>query len=103
MVWNYHDEDKQAAAEEITINVNGLPATTITLTEYRIDNEHSNSYELWKKMGSPQNPTTEQIALLEKSGQLQMISKPAKMKAKDKMKLVIHLPRQGVSLLKVSW
>ncbi len=103
MVWNYHDEDKQAAAEEITINVNGLPATTITLTEYRIDNEHSNSYELWKKMGSPQNPTTEQIALLEKSGQLQMISKPAKMKAKDKMKIVIHLPRQGVSLLKVSW
>ena len=103
MVWNYHDEDKQAAAEEITINVNGLPATTITLTEYRIDNEHSNSYELWKKMGSPQNPTTEQIALLERSGQLQIISKPAKMKAKDKMDLVIHLPRQGVSLLKVSW
>ena len=78
MVWNYHDEDKQAAAEEITVNINGLPATTVTLTEYRIDNEHSNSYEVWKKMGSPQNPTAEQIAILEKAGQLQMMNKPVK-------------------------
>jgi xylan 1,4-beta-xylosidase len=103
MVWNYHDEDKQAAAEEIAINVDGLTASTITLTEYRIDSEHSNSYAVWKKMGSPQTPTTEQVALLEKAGQLQMISKPEKMKVKDKMKIVIHLPRQGVSLLKLSW
>jgi xylan 1,4-beta-xylosidase len=103
MVWNYHDEDKQAAAEEIIIDVDGLPATTVTLTEYRIDNAHSNSYEVWKKMGSPQNPTTEQIALLEKAGQLQMMNKPKKMKVKDKMKVGIHLPRQGVSLLKLSW
>src|SRR5204863_4301251 len=56
MVWSYHDEDKPAPAEQITINVEGLPQKTVTLTEYRIDNEHSNSYQLWKKMGSPQNP-----------------------------------------------
>lgn len=103
MVWNYHDEDKQAPPEEITINVDGLPVTTVTLTEYRIDNEHSNSYEVWKKMGSPQNPTIEQIALLEKSGQLQMMNEPGKLKVKDKMKIGIHLPRQGVSLLKLTW
>jgi len=103
MVWNYHDEDKQAAAEEIVVNVDGVPAATVTLTEYRIDNEHSNSYELWKKMGSPQNPTTEQVTALEKSGQLQMVNQPTKMKVKDKMKIVIQLPRQGVSLLRLSW
>jgi len=103
MIWNYHDEDKQAAAEEIAVNVDGLPAATVTLTEYRIDNEHSNSYEVWKKMGSPQNPTAEQIALLEKAGQLQVLNEPKKMKVKDKMKIMIQLPRQGVSLLKLSW
>jgi hypothetical protein len=26
MVWNYHDEDKQEAAEEINIVLDGLPA-----------------------------------------------------------------------------
>ncbi len=103
MVWNYHDEDKQEAAEEINIAIDGLNFKTITVTEYRIDNEHSNSYEVWKKMGSPQNPTAEQITVLEKAGQLQMISKPVKMKANSTMTLKIQLPRQGVSLLKLDW
>jgi xylan 1,4-beta-xylosidase len=103
MVWNYHDEDKQEAAEEINMTIDGLIAKAITVTEYRIDNEHSNSYEVWKKMGSPQNPTTEQIKLLEQAGQLQVMKKPEKIKANEKMTLKIQLPRQGVSLLKLDW
>jgi xylan 1,4-beta-xylosidase len=103
MVWNYHDEDKQEAAEKINITIEGLTAAAITVTEYRIDNEHSNSYEVWKKMGSPQNPTAEQITALEKAGQLQMINKPMKMKANKKIILKIQLPRQAVSLLKLDW
>jgi len=103
MVWNYHDEDKLEATEEINITAEGLPAKTITLTEYRIDNDHSNSYEVWKKMGSPQNPTAEQIKTLEQAGQLQMMNKPKKINVKNKMIVKIQLPRQGVSLLKLEW
>ena len=103
MLWNYHDEDKQDAGEEIKIELNGLPVASATITEYRIDNEHSNSYEVWKKMGSPQSPTTEQIAALEKAGQLEMMNKPAKMKLNNKTNLTIKLPRQGVSLIKLDW
>jgi xylan 1,4-beta-xylosidase len=103
MVWNYHDEDRYEAAEEINIVLEGLSAKIITVTEYRIDYEHSNSYEAWKKMGSPQKPTTEQIKLLEQVGQLQMMKKPEKTKANKKMTLKIQLPRQGVSLLKLDW
>ena len=103
MVWNYHDEDKQEAAEEINIILDGLSTKTITVTEYRIDNEHSNSYEVWKKMGSPQKPTIDQVAKLEKAGQLQMLNQPAKMKVNKSMSLKIHLSRQGVSLLKLDW
>ena len=103
MLWNYHDEDKQDAGEEIKIELKGLSAKSATMTEYRIDNQHSNSYEVWKKMGSPQNPTAEQIATLEKAGQLEMINKPAKLKLSDKTNLAIRLPRQGVSLIKLEW
>ena len=103
LLWNYHDEDKQDTGEEIKIELNGLPVASATMTEYRIDSEHSNSYEAWKKMGSPQNPTAEQIATLEKAGQLQMMNKPTKMKLSDKMNLTIKLPRQGVSLIKLDW
>ncbi len=74
------------------------------LTHYRIDNEHSNSYEIWKKMGSPQNPTHTQIAELEKAGSLQTIGKPEKRRVKAGCVIVdIVLPRQGVSLLKMDW
>jgi xylan 1,4-beta-xylosidase len=104
MVWNYHDEDKQASAEPVEVTINGLPAASVSLTEYRIDNEHSNSYEVWKGMGSPQNPTKEQIATLEKAGQLKTMGKSSKLKVtKGKAIVTIQLPRQGVSLLKMDW
>jgi xylan 1,4-beta-xylosidase len=104
MLWNYHDEDKQAPGEAIQVNMDGLPASTVTVTEYRIDSEHSNSYEAWKKMGSPQNPTASQIAGLEKAGQLQAMGKPIALKViKGKTTVSVSLPRQAVSLLLFNW
>lgn len=104
MVWNYHDEDIQGAAEPITVNITGIPAGLVTLTEFRIDDKHSNSYEVWKQMGSPKSPTKKQIAQLEKAGQLQTLGKPQKQAVKNGMLRVnISLPRQGISLLKVDW
>ena len=103
MIWNYHDEDLQDAGEEISILINGLKTKQATLTEYRIDSDHSNSYEVWKKLGSPQNPTKEQIAELEKAGQLQIIDTSKKITIAGKTEIKILLPRQGVSLLKIDW
>ena len=31
------------------------------------------------------------------------MNEPVNLKVKDKMKIDIHLPRQGVSLLKLTW
>lgn len=105
MIWNYHDDDKQGPAEPVTVKIAHVPAKTIMLTHYRIDSEHSNSYEAWKKMGSPQNPTAEQIATLEKAGQLETMGKPEKLNTKADQSLTINIsiPRQGVSLLKMDW
>ncbi len=104
MVWNYHDEDIQAAAEPVEVSFNGIPAKKVKMTHYRIDNEHSNSYEVWKKMGSPQNPSALQIAALEKAGKLETIGKIQKLKSTDGNLVVsIGLPRQGVSLLQLQW
>ena len=104
MIWNYHDEDQQSPAENIDVTVIDLPAKKIKLTQYRIDNEHSNSYELWKKMGSPQDPTSAQIKELQNSGALQTTGEAETITTADK-KTILHisLPRQGVSLLKLDW
>jgi len=104
MLWNYHDLDKAGAAEPVKVQMNGIPTKKVTVTHYTIDSEHSNSYEVWKKMGSPQNPTAAQIATLEKSGQLATIGKPKKLEVKaGELILDIALQRQAVSLLKLDW
>lgn len=104
MIWNYHDMDIQAPAEPVAVTFTGLKATNVTLTQYLVDNAHSNSYEVWKKMGSPQNPTKEQIATLEKAGMLETVGKPQKRKVTNG-KLIVNtsLARQGVALLKLDW
>jgi xylan 1,4-beta-xylosidase len=104
MLWNYHDDDVKQEKVPVEVKIDGIKATTITLTEYRIDDEHSNSYEVWKKMGSPQNPTKEQVAILDKSGQLKTIGAAKKMKViKGVLNVKLSLSRQAVSLLKLDW
>ena len=104
MLWNYHDDDLSSEAVSTELVLNGLPKDVITFTHFRIDKEHSNTYELWKKMGSPQNPTAEQIAALEREGQLQIMEPQRKLKAtKGKLSLSVSMPRQAVSLIKLSW
>ncbi len=104
MLWNYHDEDKQGDVCRVKVTIKGLPAKKITLAEYRIDNEHSNSYEVWKKMGSPQSPTSAQIKELEKAGMLQAMGNAGNVEVVNGTgQINIGLPRQGVSLLKINW
>jgi xylan 1,4-beta-xylosidase len=105
MVWNYHDDDEKLdEVAHVTVQLQNLPAKNVTLTEYRIDSSHSNSFAVWKKMGSPQAPTAEQISELEKAGQLHTIGQVQKLAARSgKSTVQLSLPRQGVSLLKMDW
>jgi len=104
MVWNYHDEDRQSAAESVAVEIKNIPAKKITVTQYRIDNEHSNSYEAWKKMGSPQQPTAAQITELEKAGQLQIIGTPETIPVNSSNSIIhLSLARQVVLLLLIKW
>jgi xylan 1,4-beta-xylosidase len=104
MVWHYHDDDIDTPAAPVAIEITGLPISQARLHHYRIDKEFSNSYEVWKSMGSPQNPTPEQVETLERAGQLHLLTSPEWVDIKDgKTTVTMQLPRQGVSLLKFIW
>jgi xylan 1,4-beta-xylosidase len=107
LVWNYHDDDLPAPPARVELVVEGLPVAAngrLSLHHYRVDAEHSNSYEAWKKMGSPQKPSPEQYLRLERAGQLQLFGSPEWLSATNgRVTLKFDLPRQGVSLLKLSW
>ncbi len=104
MLWSYHDDDQFAASEKVQVNINGLSGKTITVTRFKIDQEHSNAYTVWKKMGSPQKPTATQISVLQKAGQLQQIGQPQRLIVKNNaISVPSALARQDVELLKITW
>jgi xylan 1,4-beta-xylosidase len=106
MVWNYHDDDVAGPTALIQMKVKGVPASAgrVLMHHYRIDETHSNSYTVWKKMGSPQKPTAEQYAALEAAGQLELLESPSWLRCGGgECKMEISLPRQGVSLVRLQW
>ena len=105
LVWNYHDDDLAATDASVQVQVSGLPADAkkVTLHHYRIDETHSNAWTAWKNMGSPQQPTPEQYKALEAAGQLQELKPPAPIAVSKQMNIDLKLPRQGLSLLQLTW
>jgi xylan 1,4-beta-xylosidase len=106
LIWNYHDDNLAAAASPIDLVVRGLPAKTShgLLEHFRIDTDHSNAFTVWKEMNSPQSPAAEQYERLQRAGQLQLLGSPAWMPIdQGSAHLQFALPRQGLSLVRISW
>ena len=107
MVWNYLDDYLPSApVAPVELTFSGLPpdAKRVLLRHYRIDDDHSNAYTLWKSMGSPQNPSADQYAKLEAAGQLQLLTSPEWVVPQGgKMVVKFEIPRESISLLQVSW
>ena len=102
LLWNYHDDDLVDAGSPVELFIKGLNAKKVLLTHFRIDGDHSNSYEAWKKMGSPQNPTADQIIALEKAGELTLMDAPKSLNIKKgTLRIKMQLPRQAVSLIEI--
>ncbi len=106
MVWNYFDDDAPTAPALVDVNISGLPegAHRVRLTHYRIDDTHSNAWTQWKALGKPETPSPEQYAKLQAAGQLSLLAPASWVKVKSgEAKISITLPRQAISLLRLSW
>ncbi len=106
MVWNYHDVDGAGPAVPTTLTVHGLPGGVrrVLVTHFRIDDVHSNAYTVWKAMGSPQHPTTEQYAQLQAQAGLQLLNSPQWLDVDaGAVRVATSMPRQSISLLQLDW
>lgn len=106
LVWHYHDDDVPGPDAAVDLALNGLPPAlhAATLQHFRIDAAHSNAFETWKGMGSPEQPTPAQYAQLEHSGRLAPLAAPQPVRIDNgTARLQITLPRQAVSLLELEW
>jgi xylan 1,4-beta-xylosidase len=100
LVWNYHDLNKIRPAPAVNILIEEIPFRKALLEHYRVGYNHSNSYEVWKSMGSPRDPTELQYRELEKAGKLQLFAEPEVIPTDDgRMSIPVELGGQEVSLI----
>lgn len=104
MVWNYHDDDIIDAGSPVSLEIGGIPASQVTMRHYRIDQENSNSYAAWKRMGSPASPTPAQVRQLQQASELAQVGGAERLKVRNgKASVHMRLPRQAVSLLTLTY
>ena len=104
MVWNYHDADVPRTETEVVLNIRNIPAEKVMLSHFRIDRDHSNAYEVWKLMGSPQTVDETQFKILERAGQLELLKSPEWIVTnKGEVYISMTLPAQAVSLIKLEY
>lgn len=106
LAWHYHDDDVPGPDAAVELAIEGLPLLQgkAKLQHFRIDADHSNAFVAWQRLGSPPQPTTEQYAQLEKAGQLAELKAPETVSVSNgSLVLRFRLPRQAVSLLRLTW
>lgn len=108
LLWNYHDDDLPAPDSPVRLTVTGISShaaiRNVDTQNFRIDATSSNSYSTWQRLGSPQQPTPTQYRQIESAGHLQAVA-PTRISVSQNRQLEIDLslPRQSVSLLKLTW
>jgi xylan 1,4-beta-xylosidase len=107
LILNYHEDEVAAEDAKVHLKVEHLPVEAgrrVLVEHFRIDDTHSNSYAAWRRMGEPQQPTSEQYKELERTGQLQMDGSPEWVPVEsESVDLSFDQPREGLSLLRISW
>jgi xylan 1,4-beta-xylosidase len=106
LVWHYHDDDVSGPDAKVTLNLDDLPMKdgSARLEQFRVDESHSNAFTEWRRMGCPATLTSVQLQQLEAAGKLASPEiQPALEIKNGSAKVEFTLPRQGVSLLVLSW
>ncbi len=106
LLWNYADDLDAATGAVAHVTIRGVApgAANVLVEQFQIDQDHSNAFTAWKRMGSPQQPTAEQIAELKRAGELELAGSPQWIRpSQGQLRLEVQLPPQSVALLRLSW
>jgi xylan 1,4-beta-xylosidase len=102
LVWRHTDDQYQRDELEtpVEIEVTGLDAAEYTLRHFRIDATHSNAHTVWESLGSPQDPSEDQLAAIRERQGLEELEPARRARPVDgSLSLQVLLPLPAVSLL----
>jgi xylan 1,4-beta-xylosidase len=94
--WNLVEPGVSGSDRTVSFDMKGIAANAHA-SIWRVDAQHGDTMAAWKKMGSPRNPTREQIAELQKASEIG----PAETQAIHKNQLTLTLPPMGLAVIEI--
>ncbi len=105
IITNYqHDRinsDGHSYPVKLNIVTPWKPARKVTLNHWRIDQNHSNAYTVFKEIGSPELPNPLQIDEIKKRMDIELLEMPKQMIIKNLADIEFELPCNAVSLIEI--
>lgn len=96
-------EGDESLERSINLEVKNIPWPKVQIEHYRIDNEHSNAYTVWKGMGSPRDCSDEQLEFLKSKMNLELLEDPyTAMTYNGVFSSWFNLPMPSVSMLVIT-
>ena len=100
MVYNFNQDVKDRESEEADLTIRMPSSESYRLSHFRIDENHSNAYSVWKSMGKPLIPDNDQINQIKSREGLELFEPVSTIKpVGDKIFIPLVLPHHSVSLL----
>ena len=102
LLWRHTDDQYQTSGTDtvVDVRVHHLDAPAVRLRHCRIDAEHSNAYTRWTALGSPQDPTAEELTAITDREGLEEFEPPQSLPTvAGALTVRVALPLPAVSLL----
>jgi xylan 1,4-beta-xylosidase len=94
--WNLVEPEATGPDKTLTFDVKGL-SKNAKFTIRRVDAQHGDTLDAWKKMGSPKYPTKTQITELKKASEIG----PAETSSLHNGQLTLTIPQKGLAVIEV--
>ncbi len=101
-MWRHTDDQYQHDEQEtpVEVRITGLNAGDYTVRHLRIDATQSNAHSVWRALGSPQDPTEDELARIrERQGLEELEPAHQRRPADGSLSVPLRLPLPAVSLL----
>jgi hypothetical protein len=103
IVYNYYSTVKTTGSDNVTVNVSNLPAALagkeLFVTQFLVDETHSNPYSVWLSQTKPNNPTEAQWQQMRKAQHLALAQPVSKKTVDTSFSTSFTLNKQGATLI----
>jgi len=103
IVYDYYQTVKTTGSDTVTVNVSNLPAALagkdVFVTQFVVDETHSNPYSVWLGQNKPTNPTETQWQAMRTAQHLALAQPVSKKTVDTSFSTSFTLNRQGATLI----